>query len=151
MKAPTFWKWLAALLALWLVIVLCGCDNTRAHASRIDEHTTITRVMDFSSMLPALDLLCAIGIAASIAALIWIPIQKWIPLAGITFFGSLIVIAYSVAWMIVWLPYLIGAGFLFGALWTIWHFRGLILGVRRGWNEPQDSPTPPAVAKVLLP
>jgi len=131
-------------------LALSGCSSQRSHGREsVEEHVTITHAADFSAWLVPIDLLCAVGIAASVAALVWIPIQKWIPLAGITFFGGLIVTAYSVAWLIAWLPYIIGAGFLFGALWTIWHFRGLIMGVRRGWNEPQAAPNPPIIDKIL--
>jgi hypothetical protein len=148
---PTLRGWFILLLAILACILLFGCADQRSHQPRIDEHTTITRTMDFSSMLPAIDLLCAVGIAASIAALIWIPIQKWIPLALLTFFGGLIVSAYTVAWLVTWLPYLIGAGFLVGALWGAWHFRSLIMGAR-AWNAaPENAPPPAAIAKILVP
>jgi hypothetical protein len=136
----------------WLCLfffLLTGCSAGRSH-ERLDEHTTVTHVADFSAWLVPIDLLCCVGIAFSIAALIWIPIQKWIPMAGITFFGGLIVTAYSVAWLIAWLPYLIGAGFIVLGLWLVIHYRSLLLGIRRGWNEPQDAPNPPIIEKVLL-
>ena len=136
------------LIFVILGAFLCSCSVGRS-AGGVTDHTTITRVADFGAWVPAIDLLCAVGIAAAFAALIWVPIQRWIPMAGITFFGSLIVTAHTVSWLIEWMPYLIAAGLLVGALWTIWHFRSLIAGVRTGWNTPESAPNPAVIDKIL--
>lgn len=100
-------------------------------------------------MVPALTFFCVIGIAASIAALIWIPIQRWIPLATLTFFASCIVVAWTVEWLTVWMPWIIGGGMCIGLLWAMPYLRNILLAIRRSWNEPQDSPNPPIIEKIL--
>ena len=135
---------------LLCLLLLSSCSVGRDPGT-VTDHTTVTHVADFSRWVPAIDLLCAVGIAAAFAALIWVPIQRWIPMAGITFFGTLIVTAHTVSWLLEWMPYLIAGGMLLGALWTIWHFRSLIAGVRAGWNTPEDAPNPIIVDKVLAP
>lgn len=127
---------------------LCSCSVGR-EPGNVTDHVTVTHVADFSRWVPAIDLLCAVGIAAAFAALIWVPIQRWIPMAGITFFGGLIVTAHTVSWLIQWMPYLIAGGMLIGALWTIWHFRAVILGVKNGWNTPETAANPPVIDKIL--
>jgi hypothetical protein len=125
-------------------VFLCSCTAARDVAT-----IGVTHHMDFSGWVPAIDLLCAAGIAAAFAALIWVPIQRWIPMAGITFFGSLIVTAHTVAWLVQWMPYLIAGGMLTGALWTIWHFRSLITTIRQNWNTPDTSPDPALITKII--
>ena len=79
----------------------------------------------------------------------WVPIQRWIPMAGISFFAGLILTAHIVAWLVQWLPYLIAGGMFIGALWTTWHFRSVIMGVKSGWNTPETAPNPPVIDKIL--
>lgn len=132
------------LLFCIVAAFLCSCSTTRGSVD-----IGVTHHMDFSAWVPAIDLMCAVGIAASFAALIWVPIQRWIPMCGITFFAGLIVTAHTVSWLVQWMPYLIAAGILVGALWTIWHFRSLIVGVRNYWNTPDTTPDPVVITKIL--
>lgn len=134
-------------IVLILAMLLPAC--TIRDAGSVTDQTTIIRVVDFSSWVPAIDLLCAVGIAAAFAALIWVPIQRWIPLAGITFFASLIVTAHTVAWLVQWMPYLIAGGMLAGALWTIWHFRSVIIGIKDGWELPESEENPHIINRIL--
>ena len=129
---------------LVLALMLTGCA-TRGGAPDIG----ITTHHDFSEMVPALVFFCVIGIAASIAALIWIPIQKWIPLAALTFFASCIVVAWTVEWLTVWMPWIIGGGMCIGLLWSMPYLRNILLAIKRSWNEPQDAPNPPIIDKIL--
>jgi hypothetical protein len=130
-------------------LFLCSCTVGRDRGG-VTDHTTVTHVADFSRWVPAIDMLCAVGIAAAFAALIWVPIQRWIPMAGITFFGCLIVTAHTVAWLVEWMPYLIAGGMFTGALWTIWHFRSVIIGIKQGWDSPETAADPTVIAKILL-
>ncbi len=132
------------LLFFIMVLFLSSCVTARDSGQ-----IGVTHHMDFSAWIPAIDLMCAVGIAAAFAALIWVPIQRWIPLAGITFFASLIVTAHTVAWLVQWMPYLIAAGMMIGALWTIYHFRSVIMGVKHGWNTPEGTPDPTVITKLL--
>lgn len=145
--APRVYRW-RVVVPLLLALVLVGCGDARGVA-QIEETTTITRVQDFSAMVPFLTFWCCIGIAACVACLLWVPIQKWIPLTGLTFFGGCIATAWTVSWLLEWLPWIIGAGILIGLLWLIPYLRGLILAIRRSWNEPQDAPNPPVIDKIL--
>ena len=136
------------LIFIILSAFLCSCAVGREPGG-VTDHTTVTHVADFSRWVPAIDLLCAVGIAAAFAALIWVPIQRWIPMAGITFFGGLIVTAHTVAWLVEWMPYLIAGGMLIGACWTIWHFRDLITTVRKSWNTPETAADPALITKII--
>ena len=109
----------------------------------------IVKHHDFSEMVPALVFFCVIGIAASIAALIWIPIQKWIPLATLTFFASCIVVAWTVEWLTAWMPWIIGGGMCIGLLWLVPYLRRLLIDIRAHWNEPADAPNPKLISKIL--
>jgi len=129
------------------LFILAGCHPSRR--PRIDEHVTITRVMDFGAMVPALTFWCVLGIAACVACLFWVPIQRWIPLAGLTFFAGCIVVAWTVAWLVTWMPWIIGAGVLIGLLWLIPYLRSVLLAIRRSWNEPADAPNPRIINKLL--
>ena len=136
------------LIFVILSAFLCSCTVGREPGG-VTDHTTVTHVADFSRWVPAIDLLCAVGIAAAFAALIWVPIQRWIPMAGITFFSGLIVTAHTVAWLVEWMPYLIAGGMLIGAGWTIWHFRDLITTVRKSWNTPETAADPALITKII--
>ncbi len=136
---------IGALFALAaLICFLSGC-SPRISVPDIG----VTKHHDFSEMVPALIFFCVIGIAASIAALIWIPIQKWIPLATLTFFGACIVVAWTVEWLTAWMPWIIGGGMCFGLLWAMPYLRNILLAIKHNWNEPQDAPNPPIVDKIL--
>ena len=76
-------------------------------------------------------------------------IQRWIPLAGLTFFGSCIVVAWTVQWLATWMPWIIGGGLVAGAAWMVWHFRGVIVAIRSSWNEPASAPNPPVIDTIL--
>lgn len=146
--APCVYRWRVVGTLVLALILLAGCGDARGVA-QIEETTTITRVQDFSAMVPFLTFWCCIGIAACVACLLWVPIQKWIPLTGLTFFGGCIGTAWTVSWLLEWLPWIIGAGLIIGLLWLAPYLRGLILAIRRSWNEPQDAPNPPIIEKIL--
>lgn len=135
-----------ALVAI-AALLLTGC--TARGIAEVEERTTVTYVQDFSAMVPFLTFCCVIGIAACVAAILWVPIQRWIPLAGLTFFGGCIVTAWSVSWLLEWLPWIIGAGLCIGLLWLIPYLRGLLIAIRKNWNDPAEAPNPAIIAKVL--
>lgn len=135
---------LALGLLFGLLIMLCGCSERAGGPS-----LGIYHYHDFSDMVPALTFFCVIGIGASIAALLWVPIQKWIPLAALTFFVACIVVAWTVQWLTVWLPWIIGAGMLLGLIWLMPYLRGILLAVKNHWNTPPESPDPKLITKIL--
>lgn len=137
--------WLFLLITAWLVLqCLTGCVS---RTGGLD--IGITKHHDFSEMVPALVFFCVIGIAASIAAFLWVPIQKWIPLACGSFFALCIVTAYTVQWLIVWLPWIIGGGMAIGLLWLIPYLRRLLIDIRANWDKPADAQDPPLITKIM--
>jgi hypothetical protein len=145
-------RWLALLSLLLLALVslfLTGCGHRGDQP--VEDKTTVTYIHDFSVMVPALIFWAVIGCAACLAALIWVPIQKWIPLAGMTFFGGCAAFAVLATELLPWVPWILGAGLLVGLLWLTPYLRALLLAVRRGWNEPEDAPNPAIIDKILPP
>lgn len=132
------------LIAAALAIALTGCGRRGAGPD-----LGIVHYHDFSAMVPAILFWSVIGCAACIAALIWVPIQKWIPLAGLTFFGSCGVLAVTVSELISWMPWVIGGGVIVGLLWLFPFVRRFVIDVRRSWNEPAEAPNPPLITAIL--
>ncbi len=136
---------IAALLAAAAVAILLGGCGRRGDGPDLG----IVHYYDFSAMVPAILFWSVIGCAACIAALIWVPIQKWIPLAGLTFFGSCGVLAVTVSELLPWMPWIIGGGVIIGLLWLFPFVRRFVIDVRRSWNEPADAPNPPLITAIL--
>jgi hypothetical protein len=135
----------AVVLALALLAIVLGGCAKRGDAPDVG----IVHYYDFSAMVPAILFWSVIGCAACIAALIWVPIQKWIPLAGLTFFGSCGVLAVTVSELLPWMPWIIGGGVILGLLWLFPYLRRIVIDVRRSWNEPAEAPNPPLITAIL--
>ncbi len=138
----------------FVVAVLLGCAAAAIFLSGCSKRGDMPDIgvihhYDFSAMVPAILFWSVIGCAACIAALIWVPIQKWIPLAGLTFFGSCGVLAVTVNELLPWMPWIIGGGVIVGLLWLFPFVRRFVIDVRRSWNEPADAPNPPLITAIL--
>lgn len=88
-------------LALFCLLI-CSCA-ARGDAGGIQ----VTHHTDLSSLLNWCIAACLFGLAASIAATIWLPIPKWIGLFGITLFGLTIGGALTVETILPILPWIV--------------------------------------------
>jgi hypothetical protein len=128
---------IAAVLALF-----CGCTT------RSDSRLGIVHHSDFSELVPWICAACVLGMALSIAAIIWVPIQRWIPLFTLTTFATCLAMTLFVQAIIPWIPWVLLAAVVLGAGYLILHIRQVVEALRRTWHD-DAAPTPPVITKVL--